>query len=97
MMEFLRLGEPFLDEYLRFVAARCRPNTLLAQSFDLKVFFGVVGKPPLEVLATSPLAGSAELDMLAALNDNAALDRYSEAVDAEAELVDDGEDEEGQR
>ena len=44
-----RLGEPFLDEYLRFVAARCRPNTLLAQSFDLKVFFGVVGKPPLSV------------------------------------------------
>ena len=38
-----------LDEYLRFVAARCRPNTLLAQSFDLKVFFGVVGKPPLSV------------------------------------------------
>jgi integrase len=44
-----RLGEPLLDEYLRFVAARCRPNTLLAQSFDLKVFFGVVGKPPLDV------------------------------------------------
>ena len=44
-----RLGEQLLDEYLRFVAARCRPNTLLAQSFDLKVFFGVVGKPPLEV------------------------------------------------
>ena len=38
-----RLGEPLLDEYLRFVAARCRPNTLLAQSFDLKVFFAVVG------------------------------------------------------
>ncbi len=47
MMEFRRLGEPLLDEYLRFVAARCRPNTLLAQSFDLKVFFGVVGKPRL--------------------------------------------------
>jgi integrase/recombinase XerD len=44
-----RLGEPLLDEYLRFVAARCRPNTLLAQSFDLKVFFAVVGKPPLVV------------------------------------------------
>ena len=44
-----RLGEPLLDEYLRFVAARCRPNMLLVQSFDLKVFFGVVGKPPLDV------------------------------------------------
>src|SRR6478752_6988820 len=43
------LGEPLLDEYLRFVAARCRPNTLLAQSFDLKVFFTVIGKPPLDV------------------------------------------------
>src|SRR6476469_174671 len=47
--EVHRLGEPLLDEYLRFVAARCRPNTLLAQSFDLKVFFGVAGKPPLDV------------------------------------------------
>src|SRR5258708_1723212 len=43
------LGEPLLDEYLRFVAARCRPNTLSAQSFDLKVFFAVIGKPPLDV------------------------------------------------
>src|SRR6476620_2719489 len=47
--EVPRLGEPLLDEYLRFVAARCRPNTLLAQSFDVKVFFGVAGKPPLDV------------------------------------------------
>jgi integrase/recombinase XerD len=37
-----RLGEPLLDEYLRFVAARARPNTVLAQSYDLKVFFTVV-------------------------------------------------------
>lgn len=48
-MEFPCLGEPLLDEYLRFVAARCRPNTLLAQSFNLKVFFTVIGKPPLDV------------------------------------------------
>jgi site-specific recombinase XerD len=47
--EVPRLGEPLLDEYLRFVAARCRPNTLLAQFFDVKVFFGVAGKPPLDV------------------------------------------------
>jgi hypothetical protein len=56
----------------------------------------LAGLALLEVLATSPLAGSAELDMLAALNDNAALDRYTEAVDAATELGDDGEDEEGQ-
>ncbi len=28
------------------VAARCRPNTVLATAFDLKVFFTVVGKDP---------------------------------------------------
>jgi hypothetical protein len=44
-----RLGEPLLDEYLRFVAARARPNTVLAQSFDLKVFFTVVGIAPTQV------------------------------------------------
>lgn len=33
------LGEPLLDEYLVFVAARCRPNTVLAVMFDLRVFF----------------------------------------------------------
>jgi site-specific recombinase XerD len=38
-----------LDEYLRFVAARARPNTVLAQSFDLKVFFTVVGIAPTPV------------------------------------------------
>ena len=45
----VRLGEPLLDAYLDFVAARCRPNTVLATAFDLKVFFAVVGKPPAEV------------------------------------------------
>lgn len=32
-----------LDEYLDFLAGRCRPNTVLV-AFDLKVFFTVVGK-----------------------------------------------------
>jgi integrase/recombinase XerD len=45
----VRLGEPLLDAYLEFVAARCRPNTVLAAAFDLKVFFAVVVKPPAEV------------------------------------------------
>jgi site-specific recombinase XerD len=45
----VRLGEPLLDAYLEFVAARCRPNTVLAAAFDLKVFFSVVGKRPAEV------------------------------------------------
>jgi hypothetical protein len=51
--EIPRLGEPMLDEYLRFVAARARSNTLLAQMFDLKVFFTVVGKEPPQVTTTS--------------------------------------------
>jgi site-specific recombinase XerD len=45
----MRLGEPLLDAYLEFVAARCRPNTMLATAFDLKVFFSVVAKGPAEV------------------------------------------------
>jgi len=43
------LGEPLLNEYLRFVAARARPNTVLAQSYDLKVFFTVVAAAPSQV------------------------------------------------
>lgn len=45
----LRLGHPVLDAYLDFVEARSRPNTALAQAFDLKVFFSVVAKEPAEV------------------------------------------------
>jgi integrase/recombinase XerD len=44
--EASRLGEPLLDEYLRFVAARARPNTVFAQWFDLKVFCTVVTAAP---------------------------------------------------
>lgn len=50
-----RLGDPLLDEYLRFTAARVRPNTLTAQAFDLKVFFTLVGKPPQQVTVTDVL------------------------------------------
>lgn len=39
------LGDVLLDEYVTFVSARCRPNTVLAVFFDLRVFFRVVGKP----------------------------------------------------
>src|SRR3954451_11722848 len=45
----VRLGEPLLDAYLEFVAARCPPNTVLATAFDLMVFFTVVAKPLAEV------------------------------------------------
>jgi site-specific recombinase XerD len=40
-----RLGVPLLDEYLEFLGGRCRPNTVVAVAYDLKVFFTVVGKP----------------------------------------------------
>ena len=50
-----RLGDPLVDEYLRFTAARVRRNSLVAQSFDLKVFFTVVAKPPQQVDVTDVL------------------------------------------
>jgi len=45
----VRLGHDLLDDYLRFVSARCRPNSVLAAGYDLKVFFTVVEKDPLKV------------------------------------------------
>jgi len=45
------LGERLVDRYLEFVAGRCRPNTLRAVAFDLKAFFTVVAKDPVEVIA----------------------------------------------
>ena len=52
----VRLGVPLLDDYLEFVAARCRANTVLAVAFDLKVFFSVVGKDPLAVTSSDVIA-----------------------------------------
>jgi site-specific recombinase XerD len=45
------LGHPLVDRYLEFVAGRARPNTTRATAFDLKTFFTVVAKDPLEVTA----------------------------------------------
>jgi site-specific recombinase XerD len=44
-----------LDRYLDFVSGRCRPNTVLATAYDLKVFFTVVDKPPAEVTTSDVL------------------------------------------
>jgi hypothetical protein len=52
----LRLGVPLLDDYLRFLAGRCRPNTVLAAAYDLKVFFTVVDKQPADVQPGDVLA-----------------------------------------
>src|SRR5215468_37029 len=46
-----RLGDRLVDRYLEFVAGRCRANTLRAVAFDLKAFFTVVCKDPVEVTA----------------------------------------------
>ena len=45
------LGDPLVDSYLAFVAGRARPNTLRAVAHDLKTFFTVVAKAPVEVAA----------------------------------------------
>jgi integrase/recombinase XerD len=47
----VRLGVALLDDYLEFLAGRCRPNTVLAAAYDLRVFFTVVAKAPDEVCA----------------------------------------------
>jgi integrase/recombinase XerD len=54
--EVVRVGHPLLDAFLELVAARSRPNTVLACAFDLKVFFSVVGKDPVQVDAGDVLA-----------------------------------------
>jgi site-specific recombinase XerD len=38
-----------VDEFLEFAASRGRPNTVRAYAHDLKTFFSLVGKDPLEV------------------------------------------------
>ncbi len=51
-----RLGLLLADEYLEFLAGRCRPNTVLAVAYDLKVFFAAAGKPPDAVTTADVLA-----------------------------------------
>ncbi len=51
----LRLGMPLVDDYLEFLEGRCRPNTVLAAAYDLRVFFTVVSKPPGEVVPADVL------------------------------------------
>src|SRR5450631_1007737 len=52
----VRLGVRLLDDYLEFLSGRCRPNTVLAVAFDLKVFFTVVDKP-LELVCPADVLG----------------------------------------
>jgi len=52
----VQVGHRVVDEYLEFLAARCRPNTVLAAGFDLKVFFSLVSKDPAAVTTADVLA-----------------------------------------
>jgi integrase/recombinase XerD len=49
------LGHRLVDRYLAFVAGWARPNTVRAAAFDLKAFFAVVGKDPVEVTSADVL------------------------------------------
>src|SRR5687767_1804237 len=45
------LGDPLVDAYLGFVAGRCRPDTVRATAHELRTFFEVGAKQPVEVAA----------------------------------------------
>jgi integrase/recombinase XerD len=51
-----RVGHELVDEFLEFVSGRARPNTVRGYAHDLKVFFSVVGKDPVEVTPADVLA-----------------------------------------
>jgi integrase/recombinase XerD len=51
----VRFGVPLVDDYLEFLEGRCRPNTVLAAAYDLRVFFTVVTKAPPDVLPADVL------------------------------------------
>jgi site-specific recombinase XerC len=50
-----RVGHELVDEFLEFIAARARPNTVKAYAHDLKVFFTIVAKDPAEVTSRDVL------------------------------------------
>jgi hypothetical protein len=52
----VRVGIPLVDVCLEFLGGRCRPDTVLAAAYDLKVFFTVVTGPPDEVGPADVLA-----------------------------------------
>ncbi len=52
----VQLGHEVVDDFLEFAAGRCRPNTVLAAGFDLKTFFSVVERDPVEVVTADVLA-----------------------------------------
>jgi integrase/recombinase XerD len=53
--EVFVVGHPLVDEFLLFAGGRARPNTVRAYAHDLKTFFSIVGKDPVEVRAKDVL------------------------------------------
>jgi integrase/recombinase XerD len=49
------VGHVLVDEFFEFAAGRARPNTVRAYAHDLKTFFTVVAKDPVEVRAADVL------------------------------------------
>ena len=45
------VGHRLVDEFLEFASGRARPNTVRAYAHDLKTFFMIVAKDPVEVRA----------------------------------------------
>jgi integrase/recombinase XerD len=50
------VGHPLVDDFLEFASGRARPNTVRAYAHDLKTFFSVVGKEPVDVRAADVMA-----------------------------------------
>jgi integrase/recombinase XerD len=54
--ERLVVGHRLVDEFLEFAASRARPNTVRAYAHDLKAFFSIVAKEPVEVRPADGMA-----------------------------------------
>jgi integrase/recombinase XerD len=52
----LSLGVAEVDDYLKFLQYRCRPNTWLSYGYDLQIFLNFIRKPLLEVTSADILA-----------------------------------------
>jgi len=52
----LSLGVEEVDEYLKFLQYRCRPNTWISYGYDLQIFLNFIRKPLLEVSSSDILA-----------------------------------------
>ena len=55
-----RLGHDLVDAFLEFASGRARPNTVRAYAHDLKAFFTVVTKDPVEVTPADVMTFVAE-------------------------------------